>query len=402
VKRRDIVLVMTLFGLLFVAFSGCFGAAWYNHGAGYHSPTLEKINLLLCSTRANSAKENPVDYYMRFYIAGDSAFYGTHDYITHFALDYFNQDDITNKHSWLYNKQNRKFYAFLLATEYPDYQGTSAPPFSLDCGKSTQVHLDFHSESHDFINCRKKANLRGDKAITYLNKKDDEENPKPWAESAAFYLGAMTHYIAEMAHPGHAGGAAMGWSHKWFEQQVCEVTTLNDYTNNGDNTFFEIDLTEKLGWSPIINGIKVSYSPWTCVDKLALITRDNKETDFNGNKGTGEYNGTYLDRFEYDELDRFLFSEVDRNSPKYKSFFDRIEILLNWAVYYTACAIKYCLKNFDGQNTECTPNKEEEPEREYFPPGPWFPRDLADLLARYGLVILVGIISYLRAKGALR
>ena len=96
--------------------------------------------------------------------------------------------------------------------------------------------------------------------------------------------------------------------------------------------------------------------------------------------------------------DKFKFDDVDRNSAKYKPFFDRVEVLLNWAVYYTACAIKYCLKDFNGQYTECNPGDEDEPEREYFPPGPWFPRDLADLLARYGPVILVGIISYLGYK----
>lgn len=59
----------------------------------------------------------------------------------------------------------------------------------------------------------------------------------------------------------------------------------------------------------------------------------------------------------------FQFDEVDRNDPEYEEFFDRIEELLNWAVYYCASALKYHLTYFDGVCPDCLQDEPEETKR---------------------------------------
>lgn len=119
------------------------------------------------------------------------------------------------------------------------------------------------------------------------------------------------------------------------------------------------------------------------VEMLAFVTEKNTESFFDDRKGNGEYNATYLIDFYKNHKWGFSFSEVGRNNEEYKTFFDRIEQLLNWAVFYTACALKHYLKDFNGVVTDCEESDDNplNSRDRNLPPYP----EVLDFISRYGL-----------------
>jgi hypothetical protein len=317
-------------------------------------------------------------------------FYSTHDYIAHFAIDYLDKSDPSGKYHWLADKSRKYLYTYLLATEYPDIT-TIKPDLILDCGKSTQVTNYFPrwKESHDLTSLRNKANTRGEQAQKMgLN--------IHWCQTGAFFLGAMTHYLADASHPCHATGLVDENFHRPLESQVSILTTVWDYRNNNiGNRFFTIDLESILGYNS--TDLKDDLNGWYCVDMLAKITADNRETFFNGTKGDGSWNTTVIYQFyKNHNMKGKHFEDLGRYSEEYKDFFDRLEILLNWAVYWTACALKHYLKNFNGVCPDCQ-EEEDEPSKDKdnlrTPPPP----DEMEFISRFGaffaLILIGGLIG---------
>jgi len=174
---------------------------------------------------------------------------------------------------------------------------------------------------------------------------------------------------------------AYGSFHPWLEGQVGYFTKLEHYkTNIFGNNFFTIDLETILGYG----ASDLKELPGNdAVNQLADLTLNNMENFFDGRKGTGEKNITYLLDFYQNHGYGFSFGEAGRNNEEYEPFFDRIEELLNWAVYFTACALKHYLRNFDGIVTECTEN-DDDPQKagdRRLPPYP----EVLDFISRYGL-----------------
>jgi hypothetical protein len=420
-KHKKIYLsVALLIGLFSILFSSSV-TAWYN------APINTAGNNRTCARYAVNRGEDPVDVYRRHYqIVNDpyNHFYSTHDYIAHFAIDYLSKSDFNGKYLWLSDLNRDYFYIYLLATEYPDYAKYYVPKIILDCGKSTQIKSDFNiGESHKFRPCLGLAERRSHEVYDALYKKDENNNPDPWFETAAFYLGAVTHYVAEMAHPHHASNIGTSKYHAWLESEVSSLTTLEDFRKNGlyGSTFFTINLEKVLGWSPIFDGFK-AYDPREAVDKMAKITSLNEETYF-GNQNNGSQNAQYFYDFVYKDSGNgrgsgtFDFiEEVGRNGSKlheslsylagnFKRFFDRLEILLNYAVYFTAGVIKRVLRDFIGQVTPCQNSDDDnnpQPSNDERNP----PFDSFDVLARYMALIaafvVVGLVGRRTIGGVLR
>ncbi|MFW9824550.1 MAG: hypothetical protein ACFFE4_16525 [Candidatus Thorarchaeota archaeon] len=155
--------------------------------------------------------------------------------------------------------------------------------------------------------------------------------------------------------------------------------------------------------------------------RLAKTTELNNESLFNGYKNNGSFNAQFLYDFYLTDwkdvygVDNNEFEKAGRDGSllppnfihlanNFKNFFNRMEQLLNWAVYYTACAIKYVLRNFNGLITPCTEDEKDDPlsdennDRN-------IPFDAIGILARYGAIIAAlvatGIISR-KAFGAFR
>ena len=77
----------------------------------------------------------------------------------------------------------------------------------------------------------------------------------------------------------------------------------------------------------------------------------NLEVKFNLDVGDGTWNVTKFFEF-FNEKGKFDFDDVGRYNEEYVDFFDRVEELLNWAVYWTAAAIKIFQEIFFQQDLE--------------------------------------------------
>lgn len=360
-------------------------AGWKN------APTNVGADKRMCARNAKDLGMDPqyiVDFYIKQYNTPTDPiyghFYGPHDYLAQFAIEYLAKSTMSGKYTWLADKNRKYFYTYLLATEYPDYSTSyRSPKIILDCGRSTGVNRDFGDNSHAYGKLHTLANERGKDGRYYLIRRtrvNGDLIPDPWPQTAAFYLGAMTHYITEAAHPSHASDVISTF-HGWLEREVGYFTTLEHYrTNHYGNNFFTIDLERILGYSAL--DLK-DLSGEDAVNHMTAVTRNNTENFFDGRKGTGEKNFEYFFEFYDNHSYGFSFNKVGRNNEEYKPFFDRIEQLLNWAVYFTACALKHYLKDFDG----VVPNCEEDDDNprnsgdRKLPPYP----EVLDFISRYGL-----------------
>lgn len=366
----------------------------------------------MCGTVAKKNGVDPVELYKQHYtLINDpyNHFYGTHDYIAHFALEYLRRYDFTGKYLWLTGLNSRDFYTYLLATEYPDYG--IAPEVILDCGKSTQIKNDFNrAESHKFQNSGTLIRRRETKVYEALRKRNKDNDPDPWHETAAFYIGAVTHYITEQANPHHASNIGTVKFHKWIEEEVSKFTTLEAFQTAG---FFNIDLERILGWSPILNGFSL-LTPFDAMKQLALVSTNNIETLFDGTTKNGSQNAQYFYDFyskdcgngygswdtEFEDVGRDgsnLPPSLSYLADNFIKFFDRIEELLNWAVYFTASSIKYMLKDFNNQVIPCQNSNDDNNPRPPPDDSRSPPFDTFEFLTRYGAIMVVliaiGIVS---------
>ncbi|MFX0043897.1 MAG: hypothetical protein ACFE8L_13375, partial [Candidatus Hodarchaeota archaeon] len=307
--------------------------------------------------------------YAAYYYEGNSQFFGTHDYLDLFALDYLYQYDQAIS-SWLRNVYGKFFHINLLATEFPDYLSNSAPQFYVDCGKNL-VGVGFgDGPTHKYtfenvdgvitpVNTKaaQLAQLRAIQARYHLLVVDDEGDPAPECGALSFYLGAMVHYISDLSMPCHVLAQSemcdhlgiisqlVTGFHKRWETRVSWFSTLSDYQSNGGGSFFTINLGAKLG--------KSTLTPMSAVEAASLMaytTYANFDTT-PGNPGLGQKDVWWLLDFEY--YNRPDWTIESRNNPIFLDYYNRLEILLNWAVYYTACALAYSLRGFSGSCTTC-------------------------------------------------
>ncbi len=143
--------------------------------------------------------------------------YGTHDWIAEHALDWLPQQ---NKQFLLDNKAS-----FLYGTELPD--NNQAPD---GIGDTTKHHIYFFangSVQDDAAAVRAKDEYA--EAVNFYKAGNNNE--------AAKRLGAVTHYIADMAVFGHVMGASTAWGtethHSDYETYVQDRTS--SYTSDFDS-----------------------------------------------------------------------------------------------------------------------------------------------------------------------
>ncbi|MFX1316214.1 MAG: hypothetical protein ACFE9T_10145 [Promethearchaeota archaeon] len=137
-------------------------------------------------------------------------------------------------------------------------------------------------------------------------------------------------------------------------------------TNNLGNNFFTINLETIIGHSS--QDLRGDLTAYHCVEWMALQTQDINY-------------GQFICDF-YALHGDFRFDEVNRNDPEYEEFFDRIEQLLNWAVYYCACALKYHIGFFDGVCPDCLEDEPEETKKISSK------LKIADFMSRFAIVFI--------------
>lgn len=190
----------------------------------------------------------------------------------------------------------------------------------------------------------------------------------------------MTHYIADLACPPHllppsgyidlpqiynepiAANHYKSGFHSWYENQLGYKTTWNS-ANGGPlgyydaNQFFTIEMFSI--------GVSVNAIP-AIPPVAAAIAMAQKGIEISYGHIDGEgYNVPQ----EYERAGVYLYNNYDqkwdwgdtgkeRNSQSqivsggltYKHYYDKVEELLNWGVYYTACALKWTMNEVIKKN----------------------------------------------------
>jgi hypothetical protein len=387
-KHKKIYLPLSLLiGLLAISF--CSSAiGWANGPLGYTSSLRPEAIYKKCAIWAQEVGtyEEAVSCYRRFYRSDDSAWYSTHDYIAHFALDYLCASDTSGRYNWLKDPNFHYFYVYLLATEYPDYEISMFPELTLDNGHFRIIRSEMpSSHSYTKLNTLNAARKAAGLAVQYLN------SPYHYRETTAFYLGLIAHYIGDLAFPPHILRPYVRDFDSSLNHDVSKVTTLVDYHMNGNNRFFSIDLERILGYTPdklnLLDLFKFlpneNYKDvvYFISEMMAFTTLLNLEVFFNLKVGNGTWSVQNLYNF-YKENGKLRFDGIERHDVEYKQYLDRIEELLNWAVYWTAAALKICIDQWDKKNP-----KEEPPHPQPEPSERNPPLDTADFLVRYGAMI---------------
>ena len=350
----------------------------------------------------------------------DGSHYGTHDWIADAALRSL-RDPLKNPigfsdWSWLINNKIatnkwpvwnpnygnsaqhhvkvRGYFTFLFTTQMPDMDLKKAKigeemyyPQRIDIPQEGVVIKDFgarnkwvgktqdHSfhfrptmlEEGNFVFIPEKtspatsARKLGEAAIKCIGNKvkDEEGNVKSamQPEGAAGWLGAMSHYIADLIVPAHLLSSGsyspeiyFNGYHTWFEKQLGSLTKWDKSYQVGKGgpeiTYFSWDIA-KIGMTgfiiPIRPDIAIHSIARHAIETAYRIDGNNQHIILNGNnddiaKKTGLYLNKREDRWDWKvDLDTY-----GRTGSPHKYFYDKVEKLLCWASYYIACAMQYC------------------------------------------------------------
>lgn len=151
--------------------------------------------------------------------------YGTHDWIADRALSVLYADD-AETWQWLMDRRT----IFLVGTEAPDNSGVSMTLNDISVtgfGDTTYHHIYFDEDGNILSNeddAALRAKTCGDLANSYIS-----ENK---LDLAAFYLGAMCHYIGDMAMYAHTTRNNVAPHYVDFDLYHSSV---EDYTNTRSN-----------------------------------------------------------------------------------------------------------------------------------------------------------------------
>ncbi len=150
--------------------------------------------------------------------------YGTHDWIAETALKFLPEKD----RAWL----EENMVAYLIGTEAPDNSKVALPYTDKDdYGDKSKNHHDYYDMEHtkalDNAACQRAQEEYG-KALTALKNGDYKH--------AAFYAGAMTHYIADVAVWAHVRGkgsphgSESSEAHREYETAVNNTIKAKRYS----------------------------------------------------------------------------------------------------------------------------------------------------------------------------
>jgi len=162
--------------------------------------------------------------------------YGTHDWIADAALNALLN---LNQSKWSWLEQRKSI--FLVGTEAPD---NSAVNMTLDgaliegFGDTTYHHIYFHENGSIAYN-EDDAAIRAKSCGDLANARIDEEK----LDQAAFYLGAMTHYISDMSMYAHVAENNIPPHNLDFDEHHSNIegyvkTRTNEYDDKEE--FFRI------------------------------------------------------------------------------------------------------------------------------------------------------------------
>jgi len=208
-----------------------------------------------------------------------------------------------------------------------------------------------------------KINLVSEEAIKCIGKTQEDNKNEVVStmqpEGAAIWLGAMTHYIADMTVPAHLLKAqnnehiySSSYYHNWFENNLASVTKWDKaYKARGgpEQGNFSWDY-KKATIAPIIPIKPEIAATLMAVTTINIAYRtDGKHQHIplsNNNHNEAENSGLFINETElnpnvYWDWKKDL-GDNGRSNSIHRYFYDKVEYLLCWATYYTACAMQYC------------------------------------------------------------
>ena len=360
----------------------------------------------------------------------DGSHYGTHDWIADAALRTLRtevknplfigdwlwlMDSVIARNKWPVWKTNyhtssnrhersRGYFTFLFATQMPDMKKRSYPDIQeiyipienyrvkdLDrsggkwVGQGGKDHYHFRVENitntfyifkPDEKPCINKIKMLGDEAIKCIgNQKIDENGNQVSAmqpEAAAGWLGAMTHYIADLLVPAHVLKSSTNEHvylkdlyHKWFENQLGSLTKWDkSYKSHGgpESIYFSWDIS-KVTLVPIIPippDLAATFMAQKTIGEAYRIDGNHQHIPFTGdNIFEAENSGLYLNSTYNADIFWDWKKDIETNGREnsiHRYFYDKVEKLLAWSVYYSACAMQYCYNKGKEKNNKEHPN----------------------------------------------
>ena len=300
---------------------------------------------------------------------------------------------LTNHHEVV-----RSYMTFLFATQMPDMrqshfpQRINIPRESVVIGDSgdwkwvgkTEYH-SFHFIPNKLVDGSyvftpdhpegtTKVREIGGEAIKCIGNKVKDENGAVLnamqPEGTAGWLGVMTHYFADLMIPAHLlnseaySNVYYNGYHTWFEKQLASLTKWDkSYKASGgpETNYFSWDISviEMTGeWTGFIIPIRPDYALTSLAYHAIEIAYQNNGnhqhimfdgTNDDSAKNCGLYLNSTTDRWDWKED----IEDNGRNGSPHRYFYDKVEELLIWAIYFTACAMQYIInegKKESGQN----------------------------------------------------
>ncbi len=286
--------------------------------------------------------------------------FGTHDWIAKSALNALIEDN-SSKWSWLSSREK----IYMVGTEAADNSDVDMTLNGVNVvgfGDTTYHHIYFY-ENGTVKNNEDDAALRAKIIGDLANMYGAEEK----LDLAAFYLGAMVHYIGDMAMYSHVAENNIIPHNLDFDAHHSTIegyvqTRSNEYDDMEE--FFQISSFVIGSKNPYNATMELAWNTYIDPNPSESITRDAvwlHENHFTGWKQS--------------------YSARDSDSTINQLYYDRIEESLNLAIQYSAAAINY-VSNFEIQ---------EEPEENSEP----FP---LEMLLSIGGVILAVVLAGLFIK----
>jgi len=200
------------------------------------------------------------------------------------------------------------------------------------------------------------------KAIECLTNQElnDNNQYEIWSkpEAAACWFGVMSHFIADLASPAHLIGQGDGYYpsspsfHTWFEDQVSKFTLWDEKLAGprgfySKTNFFNIDISQisdeitpiRPDLAAIIASERVISNSYKYIDEGGLfIEKGNQEQENLIDRKVSTY-------WEWDTVgkERNSVQEIIPGGLNFKQYYDRVEYLLNIAIYFTAAAMKWTM-----------------------------------------------------------
>ena len=208
------------------------------------------------------------------------------------------------------------------------------------------------------------------KAVECLTNMEGSEN---WAkpEAAACWLGVMTHFIADLTSPPHLISKSDNYYsdsfHGWFETRTSTHTLWDENLAgprgfNSKTNFFNVDLASKGFPDPVVPippHIAAVLAAATVITKsYGYVSQDGLFIQKNNPAQEQLVDQSHPNYWEWGESGRERESnnEIISGGLTYKQYYDKVEYILNTAIYYTAAAMKWTInkvKNQLGSQPNC-------------------------------------------------